>query len=436
MQSYFKDLPVNDIVGDATSAWHGLSGVPELLLNEGEPGPAGFQTGRGDKGNGVYLVEDWDLQENALAVTVATFETTSGKIVDADVLVNPNHPLVLLPDGPDSRAEGFDLRGVLTHEMGHVLGLGEAYGVTNATMFPSVAPGETHQRDIDSDDEQGVEEAYAQAIPSETEAQGCGGSSVIVRRGHKHGAAFWLTIGVVMIAAGLWLRTRKKDGKRSALPVLALVLLFGGDASDVPLGNERVEVLRTLALRRMPTAERHQGIMQAARSTSVRVRLAAIAVLEKVGTRDDVDVAARMTLDPDSEVRRVAYQAIEALRTAPPAARVGASDEKAQKRLHALFGGARRVVKGEAVSVGVSDRKGLLWSRYLVHGDDDVVEVQIPGGSAGGITQIVSEQEPPEDGDSVIVAVHDKGPHGWAHMRDGVIYGGHLGDGPGIQLDQ
>jgi hypothetical protein len=36
----------------------------------------------------------------------------------------------------------------------------------------------------------------------------------------------------------------------------------------------------------------------------------------------------------------------------------------------------------------------------------------------------------------VIVAVHDKGLHGWAHLRDGVIYGGHLGDGPGIQLDQ
>jgi hypothetical protein len=436
MQSYFKDLPVQEIITDATSAWHGLAGVPELLVNEGEPGPAGFQTGHGDKGNGVYLVEDWELQENALAVTVATFETNSGKIVDADVLVNPNHPLVLLPDGPDSRAEGFDLRGVLTHEMGHVLGLGEAYGVNAATMFPSVAPGETHQRDIDADDEQGVEEAYAQAIPSETEAKGCGGSSVIVRRGQNHGAAFWLTVGVVMIAAGLWLRTRKKDGKRSALPVLALVLLFGGDSGDLPASNERIEVLRTLALRRMPAGEQRHGIAQAARSQSVRVRMAAMAVLERVGTREDVDMAARLTTDPDAEVRRVAYQAIERLRTAPPAARVGASDEKAQKRLHALFGGARRVVKGEAVSVGVSERKGILWSRYLVHGEDDVVEVQIPGGSAGGITQIVSEQEPPQDGDGVIVAVHDKGPHGWAHLRDGVIYGGHLGEGPGIQLDQ
>jgi hypothetical protein len=436
MQSYFKTLPVQQIIGDAAGAWHGLSGVPDLLLNDGEPGPAGFQTGRGDKGNGVYLVENWELQENALAVTVATFETNSGKIVDADILVNPNHPLVLLPDGPDARAEGFDLRGVLTHEMGHVLGLGEAYGVNAATMFPSVAPGETHQRDIDVDDAQGVEEAYAEGIPAQTETAGCGGSSVIVRREQNRGAAFWLSVGVLMMAVGLWLRTRKRNGdKRSPLPMLALVFLFGTDMREVPMGSERVEVLRTLALRRLPTWERQRGIMQASRSASVQVRLAAMAVLEKSGTREELDVAARLLNDSDGEVRRVAGQAIERLRTAPPAARVAASDTKAKKRLSSLFGGARRVVRGEAVSVGVQDRSGLLWSRYLVHGADDVVEVQIPGGSAGGITQIVSEQEPPQDGDQVVVAVRDKGPHAWAHVRDGVVYGGYLGEGPAIEFE-
>lgn len=436
MQAYFKELKVPDIVGEAALAWRGLNGVPELLLNEGEPGPAGFQTGHGDKGNGVYLVDNWELQENALAVTVATFETNSGKIVDADILVNPNHPLVLLPDGPDAPADGFDLRGVLTHEMGHVLGLGEAYGVTAATMFPSVAPGETHQRDIDVDDEEGAEEAYAEALPAETDAQGCGGSSVIVRREHAYGPAFWITVAMAALALTLWLRTRDGGKKRgAALPMFALVFLFGAPP-EVPLTNERVEVLRTLALRRMPEAERRRGISQAARSSSVRVRLAAVAVLERTGTREDVDLAARLTSDRDPEVRRVAHQAIDRLRTAPPAARISASSDKGRKRLNSLFAGARRVVKGEAVSVGVQDRGGLLWSRYLVHGEEDVVEVQIPGGSAGGITQIVSEQEPPLDGDTLLVAVREKGPHAWTHLRDGVAYGGYLGDGPAIVLDE
>ena len=437
MQSYFKDLQVRTIVTDSAVAWHGLSGVPELLVNEGEPGPAGFQTGRGDKGNGVYLVENWELQENALAVTVATFETNSGKIVDADILVNPNHPLVLLPDGPDQRAEGFDLRGIMTHEMGHVLGLGEAYGVNAATMFPSVAPGETHQRDIDLDDEMGVEEAYASIIPAETESAGCGTSSVIVRREQSRGAGFWFVFGAALIVTGLWLRRRKRAGKRSApLPVLALVFLFGTDIQGQSASSERVEVLRTLALRRLPHAERTRGLVQASRSQSAQVRLAAMAVLEKSGTREDLDVAARLVNERDGEVRRVAHQAIERRRTAPPAAHIAATDAKAKRRLTTLMGGARRVLKGEAVSVGVQDRNGLLWSRYLVHGEDDVVEVQIPGGSAGGITQIVSEQEPPADGDQVMVAVRDKGPHAWAHLRDGVVYGGYLGDGPGIVLDE
>ena len=189
MQQYFTEIPVEQVVTASAEAWHGVTGVPEVLINEGEPGPAGYQTGRGDRGNGVYLVKDWELQENALAVTVATFETRSGKIVDADVLVNANHPLVLLPDGPDQRADGFDLRGVLTHEMGHVLGLGESYDVRMATMYPSVAPGETHQRDIDQDDQEGVADAYSHAIPADADAGGCNGASVVARRSAPHGAS-------------------------------------------------------------------------------------------------------------------------------------------------------------------------------------------------------------------------------------------------------
>jgi hypothetical protein len=158
-------------------------------------------------------------------------------------------------------------------------------------------------------------------------------------------------------------------------------------------------------------------------------------VLERSGTRDDLPLAARLSLDSDLEVRRVARQAAERLRTAPPSTRVAASGLGAQRRLRGLLSGARRVVRGEAVSVGVEDRNGLLWSRYLVHGEDDVVEVKIAGGSAGEITQIVSEQEPPQDGDVLVVGLRDKGQHTWAQVRDGVVYGGALGEGPAIEWE-
>jgi hypothetical protein len=46
---------------------------------------------------------------------------------------------------------------------------------------------------------------------------------------------------------------------------------------------------------------------------------------------------------------------------------------------------------------------------------------------------VVSEQEPPADGDTVVVAIHAKGAHSWALARNGVVYGGTLGEGPAIR---
>jgi hypothetical protein len=441
LRRQFPQLQVDRVVSEATAAWQGLSGAPELLKNEGAPGPRGYAGGAPD--NGVYLVKDWDLQENALAVTVATFETTTGRIVDADVLVNANHPFGLMPDGPDAKSDKYDLAAVLTHEMGHVLGLGESNDDRMATMWPSVATGETHQRDIDDDDQLGVEDAYATGALSETEAAGgCGGASVVV---HRSGDPLppsirWIFVAAAALALLYWLRARgtMAGGARFGVPAFALVLLFGATpgrekTGAIPVENERVEVLRTLALRKHSHEERRLGLANAARSVSPRVRMAAAAVLDRGGNHEDLSIASRLALDSDSEVRRVASRALERLRTAPPAAQVDRETPDAQRRISHLLRGASGVVRGEAVSVGVEQRGGLNWSRFLVHGSDEVVEVRIPGGALGGFTQVVSEQEPPNDGDTVVVALHDKGPHSWALSRDGVVYGGSLGHGPAIR---
>jgi hypothetical protein len=438
MQRYFRDMPVRGVVWDAANAWTGLPGVPELLISEGEPGPKGFDQKKGTD-NGVYLIEDWQLAESSLAVTVATFETKSGKIVDTDILVNASHPFALLAAGPDAPADDFDIRGVLTHEMGHVLGLGESYDVRQATMWPNVARGETHQRDLDEDDQKGVETAYAQATASEsaTQKEGCGGASVVVRRGHTPSPLLWLVMGGGLVVAGLWLRARSRSGRGRGAPLFALALLFGapfrGETAEPSASQTRVEVLRTLALRRLPVIERRAGLIAAAKSSSQQVRVAAAAVLERTGAREDSTLAAELSLDSDPEVRRVAGLAMERLRTAPPSERIAADAPQAKGRLSSLFDGATDVVQGEAVSAGTHMDRGLVWSRYLVHDQDRVVEVQIPGGSVGELTQVVSEQEAPSDGAQLVVARRARGPHAWAHLRDGVIYGGFLGDGPAIE---
>ncbi len=439
MQRYFTDLQVQGVLDDAAGAWAGLPGVPELLISDGEPGPKGYESKKGTS-NGIYLVENWELAASSLAVTVATFETKSGKIVDTDILVNANHPFALLPEGPDAPAEHFDLRGVLTHEMGHVLGLGEDFDVRMATMWPNVARGETHQRDLDEDDEKGVTTAYANAVAAESSSAssggGCGGASVVVHRNQAVTPTMWLLLGGGLVLTGLWLRSRARSGRSRSAPLFALVLLFGAPfpgEPEVEPSQERVEVLRTLALRRAPWDERRAGLEAAAHSPSEQVRMAAAAVLERSGTREDSTLAAELTLDSNAEVRRIALLANERLRTAPPAARIKADSAEAKSRLGALLDGATDVVQGEAVSAGVRMQSGLVWSRYLVHGQEQVVEVNIPGGTMGEITQVVSEQEAPSDGSQLVVARRSRGPHAWAHLRDGVIYGGTLGDGPAIE---
>ncbi|MFT3921935.1 MAG: matrixin family metalloprotease [Myxococcales bacterium] len=437
MERYFTDVPVKATIHDAARAWHDIEGVPELLINDGEPGPSGFDS-KDPASNGVYLIENWELAQSSLAVTVATYESRSGKMVDTDILVNANHPFGEMPDGPDSKGKIYDLRGVLTHEMGHVLGLGESYDERMATMWPNISRGETHQRDIDVDDESGVEEAYAGAALSETEAPGgCSGSSVVVQRGA--GRIGWpVFVTSLVVLALLWhlLRERRPRGAQGAV-ACAFALLFASPyqaSTGSSEENERVEVVRTLALRRLDPLQRQAGLAQAAGSTSVQVRMAAAAVLERAGTREDRAIAAKLAQDSHPEVRRIGRESLARLHSAPPLARIERTHPEAQDRLARLFERATTTITGEAVGTGVSVRNGLIWSHYAVQGTGQgVTPVQIAGGTLGEHTQVVSEQEPPSDGDTLVVAMQENGVAGWAHYREGVVYGGWLGEGPGIE---
>jgi hypothetical protein len=90
-----------------------------------------------------------------------------------------------------------DLGAVLTHEMGHVLGLDESPDDEHATMWPYIRAGEVHQRTLADDDEHGVMEAYSGALPSE--AMGCGQASVVgtLRSSASSVAYLWLVVALV-----------------------------------------------------------------------------------------------------------------------------------------------------------------------------------------------------------------------------------------------
>ena len=116
----------------------------------------------------VVLHEDmeWPYDPSAVAITTMTFDVNSGRIVDADTELNTRgYPLA-----PDPAVDEVDLRAVLTHEGGHVLGLAHS-NVPNATMQSEASGfGFTELRSLEPDDEQGVCAIYEE----QNEASGCG----------------------------------------------------------------------------------------------------------------------------------------------------------------------------------------------------------------------------------------------------------------------
>ncbi len=110
-------------------------------------------TGPGDDGtSGVYFEDaSWpsDLTPGAIATTVVHVDG-QGNIYDADIYVNGADHIFSL-DGHDM---AIDFRSIATHEIGHVLGLGESADPI-ATMYTSYPPG-VSWRSLESDDQTGA----------------------------------------------------------------------------------------------------------------------------------------------------------------------------------------------------------------------------------------------------------------------------------------
>jgi hypothetical protein len=212
-----------DALNMALDAWRGLPGVPDFMVKDGDPAEVGHHGQH--PSNGVYLLEDWPYEADKLAITVVTYELDSGRLLDADVLVNPHAHFELLDEGEELRAEAYDLAAVLTHEAGHMLGLGESEHNPEATMWPYARMGETHQRTLADDDEEGVIEAYRGPAP--LPAMGCGPATVA--RGSRGPLPGWvLALALSLGVAGLRLRRRLPRKHAGALLGAGLLLLGGG----------------------------------------------------------------------------------------------------------------------------------------------------------------------------------------------------------------
>jgi len=97
---------------------------------------------------------------SCLAATLTGYYTTQAgddRIYDADVYTNTSQPLY------SSREAGcsgeYDIDSIMTHEVGHVIGLGHS-SVSGATMYPSISACNTAPRSLASDDIAGRDDLY------------------------------------------------------------------------------------------------------------------------------------------------------------------------------------------------------------------------------------------------------------------------------------
>ena len=92
---------------------------------------------------------------NTLGYTTVSYNVGSGEIYGADIELNNTSGQLGVPGSPGE----YDLRSVITHELGHVLGMGHTQD-ENAVMYPSL-PTSENRHALRDDDRSAMCEVYA-----------------------------------------------------------------------------------------------------------------------------------------------------------------------------------------------------------------------------------------------------------------------------------
>ena len=187
-------------VSSSVNGWSGSAGGPMLSASVG---PGGAQPGLDGQNSVVFAPKGFAAAGGALAVTVTSYDDATGEIVDADIVINGEYPFAVLSpsaspcagvapvstdgSGGDDGASGatpFDLVHVVSHEVGHSLGLADERDDNAALMYAFTTPGDPSLRSPTNDDVDGVDAIYGAASASLTAARASGlGAGSRVSRG-------------------------------------------------------------------------------------------------------------------------------------------------------------------------------------------------------------------------------------------------------------
>lgn len=103
----------------------------------------------------LFQDDDWKYRgiDGTLAKTSVTYNDETGEIYDADIEVNTANNTVTITDDPKDIE--YDLQAILTHEVGHFIGVAHS-SVPDSVMYPTYNPGSTTQRKLTQDDVEAV----------------------------------------------------------------------------------------------------------------------------------------------------------------------------------------------------------------------------------------------------------------------------------------
>jgi hypothetical protein len=230
------------LVDGAFNAWGNVScdGQPPSItfMNRGpiECAAREFNDGRKTEGGNANIIvfrdDVWpEVSDPAstLALTTVTYNRSNGEIVDADIEINGSSPL---STADAASASAFDLASILTHEVGHFLGLAHSTepcatdGSDCPTMNALYRRGSTAYRTLEGDDHAGLCAIYPagrtvtdnRCIPQggfsalcgtpATPSEGCALAGGDGAGGRASGAG----LGFAMVLALLAGRRRVRDG--------------------------------------------------------------------------------------------------------------------------------------------------------------------------------------------------------------------------------
>jgi hypothetical protein len=278
------DTNVQDAVsatGRAMASWSGTVGAPDLQGHAAAnvvdpPVKPGF-----DQKNGVFFMPGgYAPAGRALAITVLTYDNTSGRILDADIIVNGSYKFAVLgvaadvatqerigsahpsnTDGISHQEEAqtttetvYDLHHVVAHELGHSLGMNDEMERKDALMYRYTSPADATLRAPASDDIAGLAELYSTKL--EASGNGCGNATVAPKKPSLAASHFAMvaTFGFLFF---LILRGRSDRRARFAFVAAAAVATYAmlpsiskdegnvAKASELAPGHARAKVLRT-----------------------------------------------------------------------------------------------------------------------------------------------------------------------------------------------